>query len=85
MDLLCRVSSDRELAGKLNDPGKKPSNGREFRLWKENPGIFIQSLIFKKKNCEVRFGLFLREKRTKQNHFFNHFFLNFQQLTKKIS
>jgi len=39
---LCRVSSNRELAGKLNDPEKNREIAGNFAKNKETPGIFIQ-------------------------------------------
>jgi len=48
------VSGDREnweLAGKLNDPGKKREIAGNFAKKEENPGIFIQSFYFWEKNC----------------------------------
>jgi len=53
------VSSDREnreLAGKLNDPGKKREIAANFFKKKENPGLPITYILFlEKKNCKVRF------------------------------
>jgi len=49
LEELYRVSSDRknrELAGKLNDPGKQRDIAGNFAKEEENPGIFIQLRYF---------------------------------------